>query len=262
MRTVTPMVRPVLAIAACAAVAFASWAYQPACAQDSVNQRLSLDRLAAIQPGAYIAGDSVKFILVPFQGDFVLRFQDSPEIFVLFADNASLGGRVLKYDSGETAMTVAVWGGMTLYTDAQPGGLPVERVGDAFPPSPPIIGPGEMSNQMALESQRLFASRRLQIGFNVDWSGGFSNPQSRAYAFNALQNAARGIERFALTPYGHDALARRIDAVIVAPTGGRPDFAFNGRTLVVMFNSARGFAGSASSREMAMWLAEAFGQRR
>ncbi|MGH6870729.1 MAG: DUF4908 domain-containing protein [Rhizomicrobium sp.] len=253
------MLRTVLAIAACAAIASAPPV--PAFAQDTVGQRLSLDRLAAIQPGAYLAGDSVKFTLVPSQGDFLVRFQDSPEVFVLFADSASLGGRVLKYDSGETAMTVAVWGGMTLYTDAQPNGLPVERVGDAFPPSPPTIGPGEMQNQMNAESQRLFAARRLQIGFNVDWSR-FGSPLTRAYAFNALQNAARGIERYSLTPYGHDALARRVDTVTVAPTGGHPDFAFNGHTLVVMFNSGRGFEGCASSREMAMWLAEAFGQKR
>jgi hypothetical protein len=261
MRTVTPMVRTVLAIAACAAVAFASWALTPAHAQDTIGQRLSLDRLAAIQPGTYLAGDEVKFTLVPVQGDFVMRLADGPEIYVLYADNASLGGRILKYDTGETAMGVAVWGGMTLYTDAHPNGLPVERVGDAFPPSPPTIGPGEMQNQMTLASQHIFAARRLQIAFNVDWNR-FGSPLARAYAFNAMQNAARGIERFATTPFGHDQLARRIDSVTVAPTGGRPDFSFNGRTLVVMFSSGRGFAGCASSREMAMWLAEAFGQKK
>ncbi|HTQ13839.1 MAG TPA: DUF4908 domain-containing protein [Rhizomicrobium sp.] len=253
------MVRTVLAIAACAAIVLAPLV--PVLAQDTIGQRLSLDRLAAIQPGTYVAGDSIRFTLVPSQGDFLLRFQDSPEIFVLFADNASLGGRVLKYDTGETAMGVAVWGGMTLYTDSQPNGLPVERVGDAFPPSPPSIGPGEMQNQMNLEAQRLQAGRRLQVNFSVDWNH-FGSPLARAYAFNALQNAARGIERFTATPYGHDAFERHVDTVTVAPTGGRPDFAFNGHTLVVMFNSGRGFEGCASSREMAEWLAEAFGQRR
>ncbi len=255
------MVRPILAIAACAAIAFASWASAPATAQDSIGQRLSTDRLAAIQPGAYIAGDNVRFVLTPYSGDFVMRFQDSPEVFVLYADNASLGGRVLKYDSDEIAMRVAVWGGMTLYTDQQPGGLPVVRVGDAPPPSPPMIGPGEMANAMAAESQRLYAARRLQINFNVDWQG-FGSPLTRSYAFDALQNAARGIERFTVSAMGQNAVARRIDTVTVAPTGGRPGFTFNGRTLIVFFNSGRGFYGCASSRQQAQWLAEAFGQRR
>jgi Domain of unknown function (DUF4908) len=255
------MVRKILAIAACAAIACASWAIVPARAQDSMSQRLSMDRLAAIQPGAYLAGDAVKFVLSPFNGDFLVRFQDSPEVFVLYADNASLGGRVLKYDSGETAMRVAVWGGITLYTDANQGGLPVTRTGDAPPPSPPMIGPGEMQNTMSVEAQRLFAARRLQIGFNVDW-GAFGSPLARSYAFDALQNAARGIERFTASAAGHDAVARRFDTVTVAPTGGRPDFTINGHTLVVMFNSGRGFAGCASSRAMTQWLSEALWPRR
>ncbi|HEX3673187.1 MAG TPA: DUF4908 domain-containing protein [Rhizomicrobium sp.] len=260
MRTET-MVRPILAIAACAAIACAPWAIGPARAQDSMGERLSMDRLAAIQPGAYLAGDAVRFVLSPFNGDFLVRFQDSPEVFVLYADNASLGGRVLKYDDGETAMRVAVWGGMTLYTDGSPGGLPVTRTGDAPPPSPPMIGPGEMQNIMSAESQRLFTARRLQIGFNVDW-GGFGSPLARSYAFNAIENAARGIERFTTSAVGHDAVARRIDTVVVAATGGRPDFALSGRTLVVMFNSGRGFAGCASSRAMTQWLGATLWPRR
>jgi hypothetical protein len=259
MRTEKTMVRPILAIAAAAAIAVASWVLAPAVAQDNLGERLSTDRLAAIQPGAYVAGDAVKFILAPYHGDFLMRLQDSPEIFVLYADNASLGGRVLKYDSGDIAMRVAVWGGMTLYTDQQPGGLPVVRVGDSPPPSPPMMGPGDMANIMSVEAQRLVAARQLRIAFNVDWNA-FGSPIARSYAFNALQNAARGIERYSISAIGHDTLARHVDSVVVSATGGHPDFALNGRTLVVMFNSSRGFAGCASSRDLAEWFAETFGQ--
>jgi len=257
------MVWKVLAVAVQAAVAALSLtlasAIVPAIAQDNLGQRLSMDRLAAIQPGAYLAGDTVKFILAPYNGDFLMRLQDSPEIFVLYADNASLGGRVLKYDSGDVAMRVAVWGGITLYTDQQPGGLPVVRVGDSPPPSPPMMGPGEMTNIMQVEVQRLVAARQLHIAFNIDWNA-FGSPLARSYAFNAVQNAARGIERFAVSAVGHELLSRRIDNVVVQPTGGHPDFALNGKTLVVLFNSSRGFAGCASSRDLAEWFAETFGQ--
>jgi hypothetical protein len=262
------MVRPILAVAACAAIALASWTFAsltegswaPAIAQDSPGQRLSLDKLADIQAGTYVAGDNLKFVLIPVNGDFLLRLQDSPEIFVLYADHGSLGGRILKYDSDETALVVAVWGGMTLYTDAQPGGLPVVRVGDTPMISPPLIGPGETQNQVNDEARRLNA-RGLQIAFNVDWNS-FNSPLGRAYAFNAVLNAGRGLERYAYSRSGHDMLARRIDSVAAVATGGRPSFALNGRTLVVFFNTGRGFAGCASSRLLVQWLEEQFGQKR
>ena len=66
---------------------------------------------------------------------------------MLYADHASLGGRVLKYDSGETAILVTVWGGLTLYTDAQPSGLPAVRTADAAAPTPPSIGLSDMQNE-------------------------------------------------------------------------------------------------------------------
>jgi hypothetical protein len=253
------MVRPILAIAACAAMLFASWA--PATAQDSIDQRLSLDKLADVHAGAYAAGDNLKFVLIPYNGDFLLRTQDSPEVFVLYGDYGSMGGRVLKYDSDETAIIVAVWGGMTLYTDAQPAGLPVVRTGDAPLISPPSLGPGDMQNAVTDEARRLAAARHLQIAFNIDWNG-FGNPLTRAYAFNAIQNVGRGLERYSASPAGHDAIARRIDSVALSYTGGRPAFALNGRTLVVFVNSARGFAGCASSRLLALWLSQTIGPRR
>jgi hypothetical protein len=247
------MKRPILAVAACAAMVFASWAVPPARAQDSMSQRLSMDRLAAIQPGAYMAGDSVRFVLIPANGAFLLRVQDSPEIYILYADHASLGGRILRYDSGETAIQVAVWGGITLYTDAQPGGLPAVRIGDAGLPSPPLLGTSDMQNATADEAQHLGYSRHLQLAFNVDWNG-LGDGYTRAYAFDALQNAGRGIERFASSPAGRDAVAHRIDTVTLAPTGGRPGVNISGRMLVVYFNSSRGFAGCASSRVIARQL--------
>ncbi|HEY6578281.1 MAG TPA: DUF4908 domain-containing protein, partial [Rhizomicrobium sp.] len=97
---------------------------QGARATESVESRLSSDRLGSIASGTYLAADHIGFALDAAGPDYLLSFDGSPEIFVLHADNASLGGRVLKYDSGETALQVSGWGGVTLYTDAYPAGLP------------------------------------------------------------------------------------------------------------------------------------------
>ena len=37
---------------------------------------------------------------------------------------------MLKYDTGEVALQVAGWGGLTLYTANEPGGIPAERADD------------------------------------------------------------------------------------------------------------------------------------
>ena len=84
----------------------------PARAQDSFDGgRLSLERIGEVKPGAYLAGDSVHFALVSDGDNFLLRFDNNPEVFVLYTGHASLGGRILKYDSGETVLQVAGWGG-------------------------------------------------------------------------------------------------------------------------------------------------------
>ena len=68
-----------------------------------------------------------------------LRFLDSDEIFYLTSEPAPFGGRVLKYDTGEVALQVAGWGGLTLYTEDERGGVPAERADDEtdnFQPAP------------------------------------------------------------------------------------------------------------------------------
>src|SRR5271166_5238180 len=130
----------------CAVLAFAAFDAPFAAAQDSLESRLFADRVGYIAPGAYLAGDRVPFTLDTAGSEYLLRFAGSPEVFVLYADRVSLGGRVLKYDSGETALKVSGWGGMTLYTDAVPGGLPAERSGDSTPPAPASVSISDIQN--------------------------------------------------------------------------------------------------------------------
>ena len=157
------------------------------------GNRLSIDRLAYVQPGTYMAGDSMAFEIVADGGNYLLRFRGAPEVFVLYPDHGSLGGRILKYDSGETAVNVAGWGGMTLYTDEAPQGLPAVRTGEALPPQPPGVSAAEMQSAANDEAERLAYIRRINVQFTTDWNGLGENPLARAFAFDAMENTARGI---------------------------------------------------------------------
>ncbi len=246
------MKRQRFAIAARAALGLALAGSVAAHAQDSGPQ-LAIDRLAYIESGVYLAGDSVTFNLDSAGNNYLLRFAGSPEIFVLYVDHGSLGGRILKYDSGETALKVTGWGGMTLYTDAAPQGLPAVRTGDSTAPAPTSVSLQAMQSVASDESERLAYVRRLNIPFTADWNALSDNAGLRALACDAMENAARGIERFTGSNGAHDAFARRVGSVAIEPAP-RTTIALNGRTLVVTFNPDRGFVGRASSRAIARAL--------
>lgn len=222
------------------------------CAQD-LGGALSLDRLGYIQPGNYLAGDRVAFELDSTGGHYLLRLQGSHEVFVLYVDHGTLGGRILKYDSGETALRVAGWGGVTLYTDAAPAGLPAVRTGDSLPPEQPSISLQDMQSAASDESERLAYLRRLNIRFSTDWSGVADNAVLRGFAFDTMENTARGIERYCGSPAACAPLGRRVGTVSIA-TSSRPTVSLNGRTLIVTFDPAQGFSGRASSRAIARAL--------
>jgi hypothetical protein len=225
----------------------------PARAQDPFPGELSLERLGQIKPGEYLAGDSVRFSLVKDDSNYLLRFDNNPEVFVLYTGHASLGGRILKYDSGETVLQVAGWGGMTLYTDSAPMGLPAVRTGDASPPELPVVSLSDMQGAAQDESQHLAYMRGLRFSISADWQALANNPRALGMAFDTLENAVRGIDRFSYSASGREALSRRIETLMVEPSD-KPTLAVKARTLVVTFNPDQDFEGRASSRAIARAL--------
>jgi hypothetical protein len=223
-------------------------------AQYSRTAQLSIDRLAYVQPGTYLAGDTVAFELSEDNGNYLLRFKGSPEVFVLYADHGSLGSRLLKYDSGETALNVSGWGGMTLYTDTAPQGLPAVRTGDTLAPTPPLVSIQDMQNAAGDEAERLAYVRRINVQFTADWNALNENAGSRAFAFETMENTAHGIERFSSGTGQRDAFTKHVSTVTIVP-GSKPTLGLNGRNLVVTFNPNHGYAGCASSRAIARALA-------
>lgn len=230
---------------------------QLAHAQSSFADRLASDRLAQIRPGAYQAGDDVQFIIEMLNSHYLMQITGKPEVFVLYPGNASLGGRVLKYDSGETALRVAGWGGITLYTDEKPGGLPAVRTADATTPTPQSVSLKGMEKAAKDEMQHLAYIHRLHISFTADWKTLANDADQRALAFDAMENAVRGIDRFANNAKGRAALAGKVKAVYIV-AAAKPTLALKGDTIIVTFNPAKYYAGRASSRAIARALSKVF----
>jgi hypothetical protein len=228
----------------------------PAAAQaqatDPVTARLSAERTGAITPGLYSAGEGREFTLSSYRGKFLLRFANMPESFVLTADAGSMGAKLLKYDTGGAALSVSVWGGVTLYLAEAPNGLPATLQGTAPPPIPQPVSVAELRTALSDEAAHFSYSDDLVLRFIAD-ARTLSDADARAMAFDALANVQMGLERFVAVPNGRRALSRRISTVKLE-RGNKPGLILSGRNLVVRYTPSEGFLGRLSSHAVAHQL--------
>jgi hypothetical protein len=224
----------------------------------SMASRLAADRVGAIQAGRYNAGDSGSFTLEAYSGKYLLRFAGHGESFVLTTERGSLGVKLLKYDTGTIALRVSVWGGLTLYTQDAPQGAPATFQGPGQ--ASPVLSINNAELQAALndEANHLNYVQNIALKFSADPAVLAADPETRGRAFNALINAATGIERFlAATPVARPLLVKRVNSVKVAE-GGKPTIALLGQTLVVSFVPSEGHEGHASSLAVQQELGKLF----
>lgn len=218
---------------------------------DPVTARLSAER-AAITPGRYSAGEGREFSLISYHGKFLLRFANAPECFVLTADPGSMGAKLLKYDTGAAALSVSVWGGVTLYLAEAPNGLPATLQGTAPVPTPLPVTVAELRNALSDEAAHFSYADNLVLHFITD-ARTLADADARAMAFDTLANVQLGLERFMAAPNGRRALSRRISTVKLE-RANKPGLVLSGRNLVVRYAPSEGFLGRASSHAVAHQL--------
>jgi hypothetical protein len=220
--------------------------------------RLLLSPAAPIpRDGLYTTDEDLKFLIDNKAGDVRLRFADSAEVFYLTSDPAPLGGRVLKYDTGEVALHVAGWGGVTLYTDTAKVGVPAEREDDAADFDPAAVDAENVKSFAAGLTQELATANDLAIGFAADWNAlARTNTAeaglARALACDAMRDATYAIENVAKRT-SHETLAVRLQSVQVRP-GPKPGTRLQKGALIVVYAPADGVSARPSSRAIARVL--------
>jgi hypothetical protein len=223
-----------------------------------VFERIQQQHFGSIATGSYQAGDNLRFSIDRYRDQYLMRVAGQPEVFVLYADYGSLGGRVLRYDSGAIAIQVAGWGGMTLYTDDQPQGLPAVRTGDSSAPNPTSVTLAQAQSAADDEAAHLTYARGVRVSIAADWNALSGDSNLRALAFDTMENAARGIDRFTANPAARAAFTQKVSAVHMQ-TSEKPLIQMSGKTLIVTFNPRQGYTGRASSRAIAFALGKLFG---
>lgn len=220
--------------------------------------RLLLPPLApAPADGRYMADDQLRF-RIDLQDDQIrLRFVDSDEIFYLTNEPAPLGGRVLKYDTGEVALQVAGWGGLTLYTEDDRDGVPAERAddeSDGFEPAP--VAAKDVKGFALKLAQGLAVAHDFGVGFAADWDELTQGDGVRALAVDAMRNAAYAIGKLASGPE-RGAIADRFHVVRVT-AAPEPGAKVEDGVLVISYTPEGGPSARPSSRAIERVLAEAF----
>jgi hypothetical protein len=232
--------RPVVVIVALIATfAFAHVAAtQDAPVPDSTEELRALMTPATPAPedGHYLAGENIEFWIDHQDENVRLRFADNEEIFYLGSEPSSLGGRVLKYDTGDVALAVSGWGGVTLYTNEVPGGIPAERMGEAPNLDPRPVPARETQTFAANLARELATGESLAVGFAADWDRISRGNRTRALAIDSMRNATYALAELAETPESKSANADRIKIIRIIPSDKSGVSVVNG-TVTVTFDA-------------------------
>lgn len=143
----------------------------------------------------------------------LLRFDDSPEIWVLTPQPAARGDVIYKNDVGEPVLRATRFGGMTLFTLAHPGGAPAALVGEAAALHPvTALTPNVLLQRLAQASAHASrAAQRLVVFDAPDVS-----PQTASLVADAAIITAEAIESMARDPAGR-AILGRVSRVLLIP---------------------------------------------
>ncbi len=227
-------------------------------AEDS--PRLPLPAAAPLPAeGRYLAEDRLRFMVVHNDDQIRLRFIGNDEVFYLTSEPAPLGGRVLKYDTGEVVLQVAGWGGVTLYTADEKSGVPAELADDDtddFDPKP--VAAKDLKSFAAKLAQGLVTNGDFAVGFTANWDDlmGADGQDARPLAVDSMRNAAYALSQIAKGPK-RAAVAQRFHLVRVVESA-QPGLKLQEGTLVISFAPSIGLGSRPSSLAIARVLEMGF----
>jgi hypothetical protein len=217
----------------------------PAVAQDGSlkdflfgDKRGESQRQAPPPPVArYVSDAGEGFILDRSNERTLLRFENSPEIWVLQPQIGPRGDVIYKNDIGQVLLRATRVGGLTLFTGKRPGGA-------SAPIRLKAIGPVDLYRILVAASVRASRVSNHRISFDAE-----ATPASSTLIADAAILSVMALERLAQRPDGA-ALMARIQRVVIVE-GARPAVALRAGTLLIAVAPPLGVAGRPSSERIA-----------
>lgn len=175
---------------------------------------------SAVAPLArYVSEEGRVFVLDRTQPVPMLKFDDSPEVWVLLPSPAPRGDVIYKNDMGEPVLRATRLGGFTLFTDDRPNGEAVSLAGGGSPLRLVPLSPQAVFERLAQSSLRASRAAHRPMLFEAE-----ATPASSALIADAAVVTSLAIIRLA----------------------GRDD----GRRLLVRFNRVRFEEGKKASASL------------
>lgn len=229
------------ALLSVAAVAFASAA--DAGPVDRLREGLFKNRGAEAsgpQIARYVSEEGRVFILDRTQPVPMLKFDDSPEVWVLAPSPAPRGDTIYKNDLGAPMLRITRLGGFTLFTAERPSGEAVSLAGGGVPLRLPPMSPQAVFDRLAQASLRASRAARRPMLFEAE-----ATPASSALIADAAVVTSVAIIRLSQRKDGR-ALLSQINRVQFAE-GAKSQAALKNGILSIVVAPSRGLAGRPSS---------------
>ena len=212
------------------------------------------DRFVVPMVGRFQAETGDAFVVDRLDSrNLLVRFDSSPEIWVLQPHSGPRGDVIYKNDVGEPVLRATRVGGLTLFTPNNPGGVAAAFAGDApgLRP-PPVSSPGDLLRAFTQASARAGRATQQVISFEAR-----NVPLAAAPFFaDAAQVVAEAFTRVASRA---DSAARGIGrwSKVEFFVGRNPSVSADQGDLRVTLAPDRGFAGRPSSERIATVIARA-----
>ncbi len=210
--------------------------------QDAGPRRMDTAPIGRYQPDR---GEG--FVLDQSSSITLLRFEDSPEVWVLRPQPGPRGDTIYRNDMGQPMLRATKLGGLTLFTFDNPDGSAVAYDGEAGSLRPPaLMSPSVLFQRMYQASARSSRAAQKVIPFiSVD----DATPETASLIADTATVTAEAFNRVARLGNSKAALAR-IAKVLLA-RGRKADAQLNSSgALTVIYAPESGFEGRPSSERI------------
>ena len=198
--------RRALCAALLGAVAFGVAGPASAAAADKLREGLFRHRGADVAGpplARYVSEEGRVFILDRTQQVPMLKFEDSPEVWVLAPSPAPRGDVIYRNDMGEPVLRATRVGGYTLFSAERPSGEAVSLAGGGAPLRLLPMSPQAVFERLAQASLRASRAARRPMLFEAE-----ATPASSALIADAAVVTSLAIMRIAQSGDGRSMLAR------------------------------------------------------
>jgi hypothetical protein len=174
----------------------------------------------------------------------LLKFDDSPEVWVLNASRGPRGDMIYTSDLGRPLLRTTQLGGVTVFTPDRPGGSAAAPVGAGPPLRLVSVGPAGLYRILLQASARASRAARHLVAFEAP----DADPTSDGLIADAAVVASEAVVTLSIDNEGR-AILNRVGRVEISH-GGRPGAALHGSVVDITVTPALGVAGRPSSQRI------------